>query len=184
MEPLHLYKQKLYGSIWDLENAQFSNLEEKKSLLECSTFVSLWREKGFPYGAAGKESCSVGDLGSVPGLGRSPGEGNTYPLQYSGLENSMDCMSVGSQRVGHDRATFTFKGRRDTTVREEHLWRIIGSWGKGLKLFEMRSLSFRESNLCSFTTWDIKARIVEEVLQFNYKFLCKCLCKEVSLQWL
>ena len=36
----------------------------------------------------------VGDLGSIPGLGRSPGEGNSYPLQYSGLENSMDCIEV------------------------------------------------------------------------------------------
>ena len=44
-------------------------------------------------GSAGKEStCNVGDLGLVPGLGRSPGEGKGYPLQYSGLENSMDCM--------------------------------------------------------------------------------------------
>ena len=46
---------------------------------------------GFPGGSAGKESaCNVGDQGSIPGLGRSPGEGNVYPLQYSGLENSMD----------------------------------------------------------------------------------------------
>ena len=37
-----------------------------------------------------KSACSVEDLGSVPGLGRSPGEGNSYPLQYSGLKNSMD----------------------------------------------------------------------------------------------
>ena len=48
---------------------------------------------GFPGGLAGKEStCSVGDLGLIPGLGRSPGEGNGYPLQYSGLENSVDCI--------------------------------------------------------------------------------------------
>ena len=47
---------------------------------------------GFPCGSAGKESiCNVGDLGSIPGLGRSPGEGKGYMLQYSGLENSMDC---------------------------------------------------------------------------------------------
>ena len=46
---------------------------------------------GFPGGSTGKESaCSVGDLGSIPGLGRSPGEGKGYPLQYSGLENSLD----------------------------------------------------------------------------------------------
>ena len=43
----------------------------------------------FPGSSAGKESpCNVGDLGLIPGLGRSPGERNRYPLQYSGLENS------------------------------------------------------------------------------------------------
>ena len=48
---------------------------------------------GFPGGSAGKESVyNAGDLGSVPGLGRSPGEGKGYPLQYAGLENSMDCI--------------------------------------------------------------------------------------------
>ena len=46
---------------------------------------------GFPGGSAGKESaCSVGDLDSVPWLGRSPGEGTGYPLQYSCVENPMD----------------------------------------------------------------------------------------------
>ena len=45
----------------------------------------------FPGGSAGKESaCNVGDLGSMPGLGRSPGERNSYPLLYSGLGDSMD----------------------------------------------------------------------------------------------
>ena len=47
--------------------------------------------EGFPGGSDGKESaCNVGDLGLISGLGRSPGEGNGYPLQYSCLENSMD----------------------------------------------------------------------------------------------
>ena len=51
---------------------------------------------GFSGGSAGKEStCSVGDLGSIPGLGRSPGEGKGYPLQDSGLENSMDYLIHG-----------------------------------------------------------------------------------------
>ena len=51
---------------------------------------------GFACGSAGKEStCNVGDLGSIPGLGRSPGEGKGYPLQYSGLKNSMDYSSWG-----------------------------------------------------------------------------------------
>ena len=51
---------------------------------------------GFPGGSAGKESaCNAGDLGSIPGLGRCPGEGKCYPLQYPGLENSMDCRVRG-----------------------------------------------------------------------------------------
>ena len=54
------------------------------------------RGEGFPGGSAGKESArNAGDLGSIPGLGRSPGEGNSYVLQYSGLENSMDCIVHG-----------------------------------------------------------------------------------------
>ena len=51
---------------------------------------------GLPLCSAGKESArTVGDLGSIPGLGRSPGEWKGYPLQYSGLENSMDCIVHG-----------------------------------------------------------------------------------------
>ena len=53
---------------------------------------------GVPCGSAGKESaCNAGDLGSIPGLGRSPGEGKGRPLQYSGLENPMDCIVAKSQ---------------------------------------------------------------------------------------
>ena len=51
---------------------------------------------GLPFGSAGKEStCNVGDLGLIPGWGRSPGEGKDYPLQYFGLENSMNCVLHG-----------------------------------------------------------------------------------------
>ena len=57
---------------------------------------------GFPCGSAGKESaCNAGDLGLIPGLGRSAGEENGYPLQYSGLENSMDCIVHGVPKKGH-----------------------------------------------------------------------------------
>ena len=62
-------------------------------LIVCSSLCYPPTLLGFPCGSAGKESaCNVGDLGSIPGLGRSPGEGKGYPLQYSGLENSMDCI--------------------------------------------------------------------------------------------
>ena len=52
--------------------------------------------QGFPDSSIGKESaCNAGDPGSIPGLGRSPGEGKGYPLQYSGLENSKDSIVHG-----------------------------------------------------------------------------------------
>ena len=58
--------------------------------------LSLMNQVGFPCGSAGKESASdAGDLGLIPGLGRFPGEGKGYPLQYSGLENSMNCIDHG-----------------------------------------------------------------------------------------
>ena len=64
----------------------------------------LWRRDrlptpvflGLPCDSAGKKStCNAGDLGLIPGLGKSPGEGKGYPLQYSGLENPMDCVVHG-----------------------------------------------------------------------------------------
>ena len=58
----------------------------------------VWSSWGFSCGSDGKESaCNARDPGSVPGLGRSPGEGNGYPLQYSCLENAMD-RGPGGQR--------------------------------------------------------------------------------------
>ena len=64
------------------------------SLLFCTFECFIIKNKkfgDFPGGSDSKESaCNAGDLGSIPRLGRSPGEGNSYPLQYSGLENSMD----------------------------------------------------------------------------------------------
>ena len=66
-------------------------------------------ESDFPCGSTGKEStCSVGDQGSIPGLGRSPGEGNGYPLQYSGLENSTDCIAHGIAMSWTQLNHFTF----------------------------------------------------------------------------
>ena len=63
---------------------------------------------GFPCGSAGKEStCNVGDLGSIPGLGRSPGEGKGYPLQYSGLENSVGLWGCFVFVLGVVHALFT-----------------------------------------------------------------------------
>ena len=76
---------------------------------------------GFPCGLAGKESaCTVGDLGSIPGLGRSPRKGKGYPLHSSGLVNSMDC-------IVH---VVTNCGRRDWIPTSLFLGFLCGSAGK------------------------------------------------------
>ena len=66
-------------------------------LLNCIVpFSNAACKLSFPCGSAGKEpTCNAGDLGLIPGLGRSPGEGKISPLQHSGLENSMDCVVHG-----------------------------------------------------------------------------------------
>ena len=66
------------------------------STLSTHIYIHLPVDRGFPCSSDGKESaCNVGDLGSIPGLGRSPREGKSYPLQYPGLENFMDCIIHG-----------------------------------------------------------------------------------------
>ena len=80
-------------------------------ILHISNIKSTHAPVGFPHSSVGKESdCNAGDPGSIPGLGRYPGEGNGNPLQYSCLENPMDreawwATVNGITRVGHNLAT-------------------------------------------------------------------------------
>ena len=68
----------------------WTQLKQLSSSSSSSNSFSLWAS--LVAQLVKKSPCNVGDLGSIPGLGRSPGEGKGYPLQYSGLENSMDCI--------------------------------------------------------------------------------------------
>ena len=78
---------------------------------------------GFPDGSAGKDSaCYAGDLGSIPGSGRSPGEGNGYPLQYSGLENSMDCIVHGVAKSRTRLSNFHFTSWTVTLQAPLSMW--------------------------------------------------------------
>ena len=86
-------KEKFYDNI-------AINSSKRHNSLKCSCLLTVkfqaWINRGFPCGSAGKESaCNGGDLRLIPELGQSPGEGKDYPLQYSGLENSMDCIVHG-----------------------------------------------------------------------------------------
>ena len=83
---------RMFGSRWVITplwlSGSLRSFLYSSSVYSCHLFLI---SSDFPCGSAGKESaCNVEDLGSIPGLGRSPEEGNSYPLQYSGLENSID----------------------------------------------------------------------------------------------
>ena len=102
--PAQPFRASRFPDVHHLWGIPKNSLEETKRNLKEIMWIL-----GFPCGSAGKESaCSVRDLGLTPGLGRYPGKGKGYPLQYSGLKNSMDCIVHELQRVGRDWATFTF----------------------------------------------------------------------------
>ena len=92
-----------------------------------------WYRK--PGGSAGKESaCNAGDLGSKPGLGRSPGEGNSYPLQYSDLENSINCIVHGVAKSWTQLRDFHFHYFIDyiktfECVGPNEMWKILKEMG-------------------------------------------------------
>ena len=86
-------KEKWRQMSWKTE--EYWSNEEKDNELIIQT-NRQWPWLKFPCGSVGKESaCNAGDLGLIPGLGRSPGEGKGYPLQYSGLGKSMDYIVHG-----------------------------------------------------------------------------------------
>ena len=85
-----LYSTKFQVAYFELSYSWVRKIPGRRERLPTPVFL------GFPCGSAGKESAyNVGNLGSIAGLGRSPGEGKGQPLQCSGLENSMNCIVHG-----------------------------------------------------------------------------------------
>ena len=86
-------KEKFYDNIGIKSSRRHNTL---KCMCLLTVKCQAWVNSGFPCGSTGKESaCNGGDLRLSPELGRSPGEGKDYPLQYSGLEKSVDCIVHG-----------------------------------------------------------------------------------------
>ena len=80
------------------------------SFMESQLTFSGMNSEGLSHSSAGKEpSCNSGDPDSIPGLGSSPGEGKGYPLQYSGLENSKDCIVHAEKAMAPHSSTLAWK---------------------------------------------------------------------------
>ena len=141
-------------------------------------FTSHGKE-GFPYGSAGKESaCHEGDLGSVPGLGRPPREGKGYPLQYSGLENSMDCVAHGVTKSQAWLSNF-HSDSKESACNVEDLGLIPGSGrspgeGKGYPL----QYSCLENSMDRGCSW---AHSQTWLRDFHFKLPNPCFCSLSSL---
>ena len=139
---------------------------------------------GFPCGSAGKEStCNAGDLGSIPGLRRSPEEGKRYPLQYSGLDNSMDCIVHGVAKSRTRLSDFHFQAHPRPN--------LLPFGKKGLKSLTQHSGT--EHQLSVVINWPWPPALIT-ILTFFFFFGCVGLCcftdfplvwhRGLSLQWL
>ena len=128
----------------DTDKANHGNNAHSFNVLQ-SCWGNIWimstEALGFPGGSDGKEStCNAGDLGSIPGLGRSPGGGHGNPLQYSCLENPMDraawwaLQSMGLQRVRHDWTTNHMKALARYFSCKPFLTSIVDHPGKTSRL--------------------------------------------------
>ena len=135
-------------ALWNLWRFSWPNTWLSGEYLMCTLrmlilLLDLWKVlyMGFPCGSAGKESaCSSGDLGLIPRLGRSPGEGKGYPLQYSDLEKSMDCIVSGVSKRGTRLSDFYFQWAcrnvsPSTRGQKGTLWLDRGLWTSTLIFF-------------------------------------------------
>ena len=125
--------------------------------------LSQW-ERGLPCDSAGKESaCNTGDLCSIPGLGISPGEWKGYPLQYAGLENSMDCevQGVTKSQTGLSNLHFHFYTLTKLCYTEALEWSSLVPGSKAKSSLEI-------TNPTSFT---VSYHLLANLLQW-----CPTLC--------
>ena len=127
---------------------------------------------GFPCGSAGKESaCNVEGLGLIPRLGRSPGEGKGYPLQYSGLENSMGCIVHGvaksqTLRNFHFHSPVTGSGLGEQEWRREARYSSPGERWRNLAVVEVEE----EVTFDILCTCASSLKLIAKTFQFKSTF--------------
>ena len=141
-----------------------------------SFLTMTFYKRGFPCGSAGKEfACNAGNLGLSPGLGRSlfPGEGKGYPLQYSDLENSMNCMVHGVAKSRAQLSNFAFSFhfhalQKEVAAHSSVLaWRIPG-------MAEPGGLPSMGSHRVGHDWSDLAAAAASGICVESHTMLCTC----------
>ena len=127
---------------------------------------------GFPGGSAAKESACNSDLGSIPGLGRSPGEGKGYPLQYSGLEKSMDCIVHRVPKSWTGQSDFHFLEKEVATHSRILAWKIPWMEEPG-RLQSMGLQRVEHDWATSFTFWVMRVINTIQMILTNSKAWAK-----------
>ena len=121
------------------------NQKESFEFLLLVKFTKTSQGKGFSVGSEGKASaCNAGDLGSIPGSGRSPGEENGNPLQYSCLENPMDEEACRLWSI----VGYSLWGRKESDMTEQLHFHFLKE--KGIKYFCSWSVSYSDSYIILF----------------------------------
>ena len=146
---------------------------------------------GFPCGSADKESaCNAGDLGLISELGRSPGEGNGYPRQYSGLENFMDYSPWSRRVAGLSDLHFTslkidwfdllaVQGTLRSLLQHHSLKASI-LWHSAFFMVQLSQLDMTTGKTIALTIQTFVSRVMSLLFntlsRFVIAFLCICIC--------
>ena len=128
---------------------------------------------GFPCGSTGKESaCNVGDLDWIPGLGRTPGEGKGYPLQYSGLENSINYTVRGDAKSRTQLSDFHILSSK---YLEGHCLSVCIMC---LLVNEQEKVTTALRIMCLSQGNDVWKTVIRTILSIQYVeiFVCVCVC--------
>ena len=145
------------SALSDLEKLeQWRQLQRRRRMVHLGS-PALYQ--GILCGSAGKESArNAGDLDSIPGLGRSPGEGKGYPFQYSGLENSMDCIVHGVTKSQtppsnfHFHFTLVVKGTLKSLL-QHHNSKASALWHSAFFMVQLSHPNMTTGKTIALTTW-------------------------------
>ena len=138
---LHSYRISCLLKFWSLFASRICTNSVLTQGQDLSLVCEISLDVGRGLATLGLPACNVGDLGSIPGLGRSPGEGKGYPLQYSGLENSMDYIVHGVTKSRTQLSNFRFSTSLDLAhcLSRSNSIHILTAWPHTRSAFQPRA---------------------------------------------